>query len=104
MRRGRSLRRRFALPPRVGTKFQRRVWALTLTIPAGEVRTYGWMARRLRSSARAVGQALKRNPFAPRVPCHRVVAAGGEPGGYAGKWNSPKKRRMLAREGVTCER
>ena len=94
----------FGIPSGRGTSFQRRVWALTLTIPAGEVRTYGWMARRLKSSARAVGQALKRNPFAPRVPCHRVVAAGGKLGGYAGRWNNPKKRRMLAREGFRCAR
>ena len=95
---------RFRLPAGVGTAFQRRVWALTLTIRRGEVRTYGWMARRLKSSPRAVGQALKANPYAPRVPCHRVVAAGGALGGYAGKWNNPRKRRMLAREGVKCAR
>ncbi len=90
----------FKLPSGIGTAFQRRVWALALTIRRGETRTYGWMARRLKSSPRAVGQALKANPFAPQVPCHRVVAAGGALGGYAGKWNNPKKRRMLAKEGV----
>lgn len=94
--------RRCHLPPGVGTPFQRRVWALALTIPRGRVRTYGWMADRLHSSPRAVGQALKANPFAPRVPCHRVVAADGV-GGYAGQWNSARKRRMLAREGVRLE-
>jgi len=92
---------RFRLPPGKGTPFQRRVWALTATIPRGEVRTYGWVARRLGSSPRAVGQALKANPFAPKVPCHRVVAAGGKLGGYGGVWNSPRKARILAREGIT---
>jgi methylated-DNA-[protein]-cysteine S-methyltransferase len=61
------------------------------------------MAKRLRSSPRAVGQALKANPFAPRVPCHRVVAANGL-GGYGGRWNSTRKRRLLAREGVVAPR
>lgn len=89
----------FSIPPGVGTPFQRRVWALCARIPRGRVVTYGWMAARLRSSPRAVGQALKANPFAPRVPCHRVVARDGV-GGYAGRWNSARKRRMLLREGA----
>lgn len=92
----------FALPAGSGTPFQRRVWVLCASIPRGQVRTYGWMAKKLGSSPRAVGQALKANPFAPRVPCHRVIAAGGKLGGYGGKWNSAKKRRMLEREGVKC--
>lgn len=95
--------KRFVIPRDMGTPFQRRVWALTLAIPRGETRTYGWMARRLRSAPRAVGQALKVNPFAPRVPCHRVVAAGGL-GGYQGVRNSARKRRLLAREGVRFAR
>ncbi|MEK7474936.1 MAG: MGMT family protein [Candidatus Coatesbacteria bacterium] len=93
----------FRLPAGTGTPFQRRVWTLALTIPRGRVRTYGWMAARLHSSPRAVGQALKANPFAPRVPCHRIVAADGI-GGYGGRWNSEKKRRLLAREGVVVPR
>jgi methylated-DNA-[protein]-cysteine S-methyltransferase len=95
--------KRFRLPSGAGTLFQRRVWALALTIPRGATRTYGWMARRLGSSPRAVGQALKANPFAPRVPCHRVVASHGI-GGYGGVWNSSKKRRMLEREGARFAR
>lgn len=93
---------RFRVPRSAGTPFQRRVWTLALTIPRGETRTYGWMAKRLRSSPRAVGQALKANPFAPRVPCHRVIAAGGRLGGYGGRRNSARKRRLLAKEGVRC--
>jgi len=93
----------FRILPGRGTPFQRRVWALCAAIPRGQVRTYGWMARRLKSSPRAVGQALKANPFVPKVPCHRVVAAAGI-GGYGGVWNSRKKRRMLAREGVRFAR
>ncbi len=94
----------FRLPAGVGTPFQRRVWRLACTIPRGKTRSYGWMARRLCSSPRAVGQALKANPFAPRVPCHRVIAADGSLGGYGGRMNSARKRRMLAREGVRCGR
>ena len=89
----------FRIPEDTGTDFQRRVWALALSIPKGETRTYGWMATRLRSAPRAVGQALKANPYAPRVPCHRVVAADG-PGGYAGRLNSRRKIALLRREGA----
>ncbi len=88
------------LPGAAGTPFQRRVWLLAMGIPRGQTRSYGWMARRLGSSPRAVGQALKANPYAPRVPCHRVIAADGTLGGFAGRMNSAKKRRMLLKEGV----
>ena len=88
----------FRLPAGTGTPFQRRVWTLALTIPRGRVRTYGWMAARLHSSPRAVGQALKANPFAPRVPCHRIVAADGI-GGYGARCNAEKTRRRRARAG-----
>ena len=67
------------------TPFQRRVYLELLKIPTGETITYGELAKRIGCrSAQAVGQALKRNPFAPDVPCHRVVAADGSIGGYFG--------------------
>lgn len=91
---------RFKLPRGVGTPFQRRVWRLATTIARGQVRTYGWMAKRLRSSPRAVGQALKVNPFAPKVPCHRIVSSDGTAGGFAGKKKSRNKVRLLAKEGL----
>ena len=57
-----------------------------LNVPAGATITYGELARRIGCrSAQAVGQALKRNPFAPEVPCHRVIAANGSLGGYFGE-------------------
>jgi methylated-DNA-[protein]-cysteine S-methyltransferase len=66
------------------TQFQRQVWQLTRLIPCGETRSYGWMAQRLgKAGARAVGQALARNPLPIIIPCHRVVAKGGL-GGYSG--------------------
>ena len=74
---------RFDLPlAAVGTEFQRRVWALLQQIPPGQTRTYGDAALQLHSAARAVGQACAANPFAPVVPCHRIVAQGGL-GGFA---------------------
>lgn len=67
------------------TEFQRKVYLATIDIPRGETVTYGELARRIGCrSAQAVGQALRRNPFAPDVPCHRVVAADGSLHGYGG--------------------
>jgi len=90
-------------PTRV-TAFQRRVYNALLAIPAGRVTTYALLARRIGcASPRAVGQALRRNPFAPRVPCHRVIASDLSPGGFAGHTDGPelaRKRRLLAAEGV----
>lgn len=67
------------------TPFQRKVYLELLNIHAGQTITYGELAHRIGCrSAQAVGQALKRNPFAPEVPCHRVIAAKGL-GGYFGQ-------------------
>jgi len=59
------------------TPFQRRVYEAVLRIPKGQVRTYAWVAKAIGKpkAARAVGQALKRNRWAPRIPCHRVVSS-----------------------------
>lgn len=84
------------------TPFQRRVYLELLNVPSGETLTYGELARRIGCrSAQAVGQALKRNPFAPDVPCHRVVAADGSLGGYNGMREGgqiERKRRLLEQE------
>ena len=73
-----------------------------LTIPAGTTISYGELARRIGCrSAQAVGQALRRNPFAPDVPCHRVVAADGSLGGYNGERDGEqleRKRQLLESE------
>ena len=73
-----------------------------VNIPAGRTITYGELAKRIGCrSAQAVGQALKRNPFAPEIPCHRVVAAGGSIGGYLGKREGEmieRKRKLLKNE------
>ena len=65
-----------------GTSFRRKVWEQISSIPRGRTKTYGEIARRLASSARAVGQACGDNPLPIVVPCHRVVAADGL-GGFA---------------------
>ena len=82
--------------------FQQRVYAMTRAIAPGHTRTYGDMARELGSPnlARAVGQALGHNPFAPVVPCHRVLAAGGKPGGFSAGEGASTKMHMLAMEGA----
>jgi methylated-DNA-[protein]-cysteine S-methyltransferase len=76
-------RHRFTLPlaPR-GTEFQRRVWDAISAIPVGQSRTYGEIARTVRSAPRAVGQACGANPIALVVPCHRVVGSLGSLGGF----------------------
>ena len=77
---------RFDLPLLMGgTPFQRRVWEALRRIPPGETRSYGELAAALGSSARAVGGACRRNPIPIVVPCHRVIAAGGGPGGFMGR-------------------
>ena len=82
-----------------GMSFNQKVWAVTARIPAGHVRTYAWVARELGTKGyRAVGNALNRNPYAPAVPCHRVVGSNGSLTGFAG--GLEKKRKMLAAEGV----
>lgn len=85
----------------VGTPFQRRVWAAIAKIPHGRTATYGELARRLSSGARAVGMACGRNPIPIIVPCHRVVAADGRLGGYSGGDGAATKRALLRLEGFT---
>ena len=89
------------------TAFQKRVYLALLDIPCGATITYGELARRIDCrSAQAVGQALKRNPFAPKVPCHRVVAADGSLGGYNGKREGEQieyKRRLLNEEKIITQ-
>src|SRR4051812_41977033 len=77
--------------------FHRKVYDITRAIPPGEVLTYGEVARRAGEpgAARAVGQALGKNPFAPVVPCHRVLAAGGRSGGFSAEGGADTKLKML---------
>lgn len=81
-------------------EFHRRVYDAARTIPMGETRTYGDIARQIgdAGAARAVGQALGRNPFAIVVPCHRVLAADGGTGGFSAAGGTVTKLRLLTIE------
>jgi len=76
-----------------GSPFQHRVWKALLAIPRGKTRSYGELARRLESSARAVGRANATNPICLIVPCHRVIGADGALTGFA--FGTEIKRRLL---------
>ena len=84
---------------RVPTRFEERVYAIVRRIPKGQTRSYQWVAERLGNPglARAVGHAPNRNPYAPRVPCHRVVKSDGSLGGFAR--GPAAKAALLKREG-----
>ena len=85
------------------SEFERRVYRALQSVPRGWVTTYRDLAAVVGSSPRAVGQALKRNPFAPAVPCHRVIASNLSLGGFRGKRDGRAvlaKRRMLKTEGL----
>lgn len=83
-----------------GTPFQRRIWSRIAEIPAGQTRSYAELAALAGAprGARAAGGACGRNPIPLRVPCHRVLAAGGAAGGFTGLLST--KLRLLAHEGV----
>lgn len=92
------------------TPYQKRVLSLLCQVPRGHVTTYALMARHLGSSPRAVGNAMRRNPFAPEVPCHRCVATGGGLGGFKGQWprdgegiTLDEKKVLLRQEGVRMD-
>ena len=96
---------RFDLPIRLGgTRHRIAVWEAMQRIPAGEVRTYGDLAKELRSSARAVGGACGANPIPVVVPCHRIVGASGAIGGFMGAsaegFEIGIKRWLLEHEGA----
>ncbi len=86
------------------TAFEQRIYDAIVQIPKGRVTTYKSLAKHVScGSSQAVGQALKRNPFAPEVPCHRVISSTLKIAGYMGKLEGPevlKKRQLLAAEGV----
>ena len=94
---------RFTLPLNLqGTDFQCRVWQALTEIPTGQTLTYGELAARLGSGARAVGNACRNNPVSIIVPCHRVVSAAGI-GGYSGSTGGreiERKQWLLQHEGI----
>ena len=92
--------REFTVPFRaVGTPFQQKVWAGIAEIPYGRLLSYGKLAAKLKTGARAVGSATGRNPISIFIPCHRVVGYDGSITGYGGGLD--KKRALLTLEGIT---
>jgi methylated-DNA-[protein]-cysteine S-methyltransferase len=82
-----------------GMSFNEKVWAVCARVPKGRVTTYAAIARKLGTEAyRAVGNAMNKNPYAPKVPCHRVVGSDGSLTGFAA--GLEKKKRLLKAEGV----
>ena len=87
----------------VGTSFQLRTWRYLMKIPKGTVKTYSQVAKGIRKplAVRAVANAIGKNPYAPKIPCHRVIRSDGSLGGYSGKGGVETKKFLLKREGVT---
>ena len=86
------------------TTFEEKVYEATSCIPRGKVTTYSLIGKSIGcKSSQAIGQALRRNPFAPKVPCHRVIASTLTIGGFAGECDGAeikRKLKMLGEEGV----
>lgn len=87
------------------TDFQWDVLKAITEIPLGETRSYKWVAQKIGRPAavRAVGQALKRNPFPIRIPCHRVIREDGDLGGYAGRYDGRKARLLNAERSLLAQ-
>ena len=85
-----------------GTKFQERVWNYLKTIREGAIKTYKEVAIAINrpKSARAVANAVGKNPFPIKIPCHRVIRSDGLLGGYSGQGGIKTKRLLLKREGI----
>ena len=85
-----------------GTKFQKKVWNYLKTIRKGTVKSYKQVAIAINKpkSARAVANAVGKNPFAPKIPCHRVIRSDGSLGGYSGKGGLKTKKLLLKSEGI----
>ncbi len=89
----------------MATVFQKKVWEAIARIPEGQVTTYGLIAQYLGTRAiRAVGTAVGKNPYAPDIPCHRVVRADGKIGNYSGAGGVMRKIALLQAEGVAVEK
>ena len=85
-----------------GTKFQVKVWVYLSQIPRGRVKTYAQVAKSIGKplAVRAVANAISKNPYAPKIPCHRVIRSDGSLGGYSGKGGIKTKRLLLKKEGI----
>ena len=86
-----------------GTKFQQKVWEYLMNIPKGEVNTYKEVAIGIKmpKSARAVANACGKNPYSPKVPCHRVIRSDGTLGGFSAYGGTKLKKKLLKKEGFS---
>ena len=84
-----------------GTKFQVKVWKYLKKIPKGKVKTYKEVAIAIKvpKAARAVANACAKNPYAPKVPCHRVIRSDGTLGGFSAPGGIKTKKKLLKKEG-----
>ena len=85
-----------------GTNFQHKIWNFLKKIPKGQVRTYLEVAKAIGKpkAYRAVANAVGKNPYPPKIPCHRVIRSDGSLGGYSGKGGIRRKRQLLQSEKV----
>jgi len=86
-----------------GTKFQLRVWSYLKKIPLGTIKTYSQVAKKIGTplAVRAVANAIGKNPYPVKIPCHRVIRSDGSLGGYSGKGGIKTKKMLLKKEGIT---
>ena len=86
-----------------GTRFQLRVWNYLKKIPRGSVKTYSQVANGIGKplAVRAVANAIGKNPYPPKIPCHRVIRSDGSLGGYSAKGGIKTKELLLKKEGIT---
>ena len=88
---------------KIGTKFQIKVWKYLLKIPKGKVKTYKQVAIAINrpKSARAVANACGKNPYAPKVRCHRVIRSDRTLGGFSAPGGTNTKKKLLKKEGFS---
>jgi len=86
-----------------GTDFQVKVWKFLKKIKKGEVKTYKEVAIAIKrpKAARAVANACAKNPYAPKIPCHRVIRSDGTLGGFSSPGGTNTKKKMLRKEGFS---
>ena len=86
-----------------GTQFQLKVWSYLKKIPKGKLKTYAQVAKAIGKpkAVRAVANAVGKNPFPPKIPCHRVIRSDGKLGGYSAKGGIKTKKKLLKNEGFS---
>ena len=86
-----------------GTQFQLKVWSYLKKIPKGKLKTYAEVAKAIGKpkAVRAVANAIGKNPFPPKIPCHRVIRSDGKLGGYSAKGGIKTKKKLLKNEGFS---